>query len=72
MAENHGVLNVLNRPRASSTRNVSGSRCSNWITPFGSDVVCGTRDPGTAASASSSSSSSAVRMLVSCRQKNRR
>ena len=69
MAENQGVLNVLNSPSASSTRNVSGSRCSNWITPLGSEVVCGTSDPGIAASASSNSSSSAVRMLVSCRQK---
>src|SRR3954470_22409794 len=41
------------------------------MTPFGSEVTCGTSDPGTAAKASSSSRKSAVRMLVSCRQKNR-
>src|SRR6187402_2937672 len=42
------------------------------MTPFGSELRCGTSDPGTAARASSSSRMSAVRMLVSWRQKNRR
>jgi hypothetical protein len=43
----------------------------NCTTPFGSELRCGHIEPGTAAIASSSRSTIAVRMLVSCRQKNR-
>ncbi|GAB2828201.1 hypothetical protein GCM10027022_19130 [Alpinimonas psychrophila] len=41
------------------------------VTPLGSELRCGTMDPGTAAMARSRSNSNAVRMLVSWRQNQR-
>ena len=59
-------------PRASSIGARVGFAALYWMTPLGSELTCGTSDPGMAAIASSSSRNSAVRMLVSCRQKKRR
>ena len=50
---------------------MSGCAWKYWVTPLGSELRCGTSDPGTAAIASSRSRNSAVRMLVSCRQNQR-
>ena len=73
MLENQTERVDVERPASlSSTGASSGLSVKYWITPFGSELRCGTSDPGTAAIASSSSRNSAVRMLVSCRQKKRR
>jgi hypothetical protein len=72
MAENQTEEYVLNTPRKSRTFDHPGLSALNWMTPLGSEVCCGTSEPGTAAKATSSSRNSAVRMLVSCRQKKRR
>ena len=72
MAENHGEVKVLNSPSESSTLKVSGLLVWYATTPFGSELRCGTSEPGTAPIASSRRRTRAVRMLVSCRQKKRR
>src|SRR4051812_26539966 len=71
MLENHTELYTANICRLSSTGARVGLSTKYWVTPFGSLERCGTRDPGTAASARSRSRNSAVRMLDSWRQNQR-
>jgi hypothetical protein len=55
----------------SSTGASDGLSRKYCVTPLGSELRCGTSEPGTAAMASMSSRNRAVRMLVSWRQANR-
>lgn len=65
MLENHTEEKTSKSWRLSRSSARSGSSLKYWMTPFGLELRCGTKEPGTAARASSNSSSSAVRILVS-------
>jgi hypothetical protein len=72
MLENHTEVYTSKNCIVSSTGARDGLSRKYCATPFGSELRCGTREPGTAAMASIRSRNSAVRMLVSWRQKKRR